>query len=388
MSLVGQGAEKKIRVVVADDSAVMRRAITRILEADPRIEVVATARDGAEAIELTAKLRPDAVTMDVNMPRIDGLRAVEIIMGRHPTPIVVISAHVDSDRTVVQRAMARGAVHVIAKPRDLAFAFDPDRQGAEIRAKVREAAHVPVIRNANFGMAARERVLKGPLPVLTGTAEGPPIVAIGASTGGTIAVGEMLPLLPGDLPACVLIVQHMPPGYTADWARTLDGAAHVTVCEAKHGDHLRAGMVLVAPGGHHMEVRDGTVRLSAGPPVKHHRPSVDVLFDSLRPMASRVIAVLLSGMGDDGAAGMVRLRAAGSETVVQNEASSVVWGMPGAAVKSGCVKRQLPPVETAQFVVKQVQEWTIAHGSTGLVATNRRRGRAAYGADEIRRAVQ
>lgn len=354
----GKGTARKIRVVVADDSGVMRRVLTRIIETDPRMEVVAVARDGAEAIELTSKLRPDVVTMDINMPRVDGLRAIEVIMGRHPTPIVVISGHVPVDGPAGLRALAFGAVHVVEKSSDLAMAADGDREAENIRSKIRAAANVPVIRNANFGMAPARRVMhKAPPPLPLGEPiDGLPIVAIGASTGGTVAFAEMLQCFPADFPGCVLVVQHMPAGYTADWARTLDLTAHITVREARDGDHLRPGSVFIAPGGHHMDVRDVRIRVGLGPRVNHHRPSVDVLFDSLRPVAARVTAVLLSGMGEDGVAGMTRLRELGADTVAQTEATSVVWGMPGAAVKSGCVARQLPPPTAGEYVVARVRE--------------------------------
>lgn len=179
-----------------------------------------------------------------------------------------------------------------------------------------------------------------------------PIVAIGASTGGPAALGDLVSVLPGEFPACILIVQHMPAGYTADLAYCLGQRTELMVSEARHGDLIRPGYVYVAPGGHHMEVVDGEIRLSAGPRVNNQRPSVDILFDSLLPMARRVCAVLLSGMGKDGVSGMVRLRAAGARTVVQDEESSVVWGMPGAAVEAGCVERQLAPTELGRYLAE------------------------------------
>lgn len=181
-----------------------------------------------------------------------------------------------------------------------------------------------------------------------------PIVAIGASTGGPAALGDILPLFPEDFAACVLIVQHMPPGYTAELARQLDQRAAITVVEARHGDAIRAGMAFVAPGGHHMEVRGGIIRLSAGPPVNKQRPSADVLFDSLVSLAKKVQVVLLTGMGYDGVAGMARLRAAGAETVVQDQASSVVWGMPGAAIKAGAASLQLPPADLGRYLMRKI----------------------------------
>jgi two-component system chemotaxis response regulator CheB len=358
----------KVRVLVVDDSAVMRRAITRILEAEGDIEVVATAKDGAEAIELAAKLRPDVITMDVNMPRVDGLRAVEVIMGRHPIPIVLLSAYARPGGEVARQALAYGAVHIIAKPSEHGVSLDLERQAEEIRAKVRGAARVRVIRNAAFGVQPTPKpVVPRPEPVVRDRSA---IVAIGASTGGTVVLGEILPILPADFAAPVLVVQHMPPGYTGEWARSLNEQCALSVVEARHGDSLRPGVVYIAPGGHHMEVRGHYVRLSAGPRVKSHRPSVDVLFDSLLPVAPCVHAVLLTGMGDDGVAGLVRLHAAGAETIVQDQNTSVVWGMPGAAVRTGSVMRQLPPLEVARHLVRSVGVGPpVAESSQSLVAS-------------------
>jgi len=180
-----------------------------------------------------------------------------------------------------------------------------------------------------------------------------PIFAIGASTGGPAALGEVLRLLTQDFPGAILVVQHMPAGYTAEMAAMLDQNATITVVEARHGDALRPGMAFVAPGGHHMVIRDGQIHLTSGPPVNKHRPSVDVLFESLIPVASQVCAVLLTGMGSDGVIGMQKLLEAGADTVVQNEASCVVWGMPGAAVKAGCAQRQLTPAEIGRYIIER-----------------------------------
>jgi two-component system chemotaxis response regulator CheB len=349
-----------IRVLVVDDSGVMRRAITRILESEPDLQVVGTAKDGAEAVELAVRLRPDVITMDVNMPRVDGLRAVQIIMGRQPIPIVIVSGYAQAGGVVQERALAYGAVHVVEKPTGSSISLDIDACAQEIREKVRAAARVPVVRSASF--VARLDPKPAPRPERTilphvprvAPANGLPVVAIGASTGGTVALGELIPALPAEFAGCLVIVQHMAPGYTAELARALDETARIRVVEAKHGDLLRAGVAFIAPGGHHMEVREERIRLNAGPTVKMHRPSVDVLFDSLRPVAKRVRAVLLSGMGDDGVAGMTRLLAAGAQTIVQNEMSSVVWGMPGAAIKAGCATLQMSPSEIGEHLGREV----------------------------------
>jgi two-component system chemotaxis response regulator CheB len=183
-----------------------------------------------------------------------------------------------------------------------------------------------------------------------------PIVAIGASTGGPASLGEILSLLPADLRACLLIVQHMPPGYTADLAYCLDQRAAIHVVEGRDGDELKAGVAFIAPGGQHMQVKNRRIHLSTAARVNMQRPSVDVLFESLVPFAGRVHAILLSGMGQDGVAGMSRLHQAGAVTIVQDEATSIVWGMPGAAVKAGCVSAQLPPTGMARHLLAKVQQ--------------------------------
>jgi len=197
-----------------------------------------------------------------------------------------------------------------------------------------------------------------------------PIIAIGASTGGPAVLNDVLPQFPEDLSACFLIIQHMPPGYTAELASSLAHQAKITVVEARHGDLLRPGIVFIAPGGHHMEMHNGRIRLTSSPPVNKHRPSVDVMFSSLIPVAKRVCAVLLSGMGNDGVVGMTRLRAAGAETLVQDEASSVVWGMPGAAVSAGCVSKQVTPKQLVKFLLERTEAVCEKDGDSGLIEEN------------------
>lgn len=197
-------------------------------------------------------------------------------------------------------------------------------------------------------------------PAAPAAAEVTRIVAIGASTGGPAVLEEILPVLPAEFPACLLIVQHMPPGYTAELANRLNQRTAITVREARNGDRLAPATALIAPGGHHMEVHDGTVRLSVTSPVNNVRPSVDVLFDSLLPVARRVQAVLLTGMGSDGATGMGRLRSAGAETIVQDQSSSVIWGMPGAAVKAGAAVLQMPPAKLGHYLVRRIASGSAA----------------------------
>jgi two-component system chemotaxis response regulator CheB len=353
---VAERARKQLRVLVADDSGLMRRMITRILEAEGDIQVIAGARDGAEAIELVEQLRPNVITMDVNMPRVDGLRAVEVIMGRHPAPIVIISSYTRRGGAAATQALAYGAIDIVEKPSQVGVSLDLELQAQEIRAKVRAAARVRVVRTASFDMACRcskvtaPREVILPVPPPRPAKEGVPVVAIGASTGGPAALGEMLPLIPCGFRGCVMVVQHMPAGYTSDLAYCLNLRTTLTVVEARHGDPLVPGVVYIAPGGCHMELVRERIRLHTSPRHDMYRPSVEVLFESLLGISERVQAVMLSGMGDDGVGAMQRLRALGAATVVQDEDSSVVWGMPGSAVRAGCATLQLPPARLAEYL--------------------------------------
>jgi two-component system chemotaxis response regulator CheB len=347
---------RRLRVLVADDSGLMRRTITQILEAQGDMQVIATARDGAEAIELASRLRPDAITMDINMPHVDCLRSVEVILGRSPLPIVIISSYSKRGGAAASQALAYGAIDIVEKPSLVGVTLDLDMQSHEIRSKVRAAARVRVVRTASFGMTrdrapVAEPVCTRPCQRVRQPADGAvPIVAVGASTGGPAALGEMLPRIPGAFSGCFLIVQHMPPGYTADLARCLDQRSEISVVEASQGDRLLPGVAYIAPGGCHMEFAHDHIRLHTGPRRNMNRPSVDVLYESLIRVPERVHAVMLSGMGDDGVRGMARLRVGGAVTLAQDEASSVVWGMPGTAVQNGCATVQLPPARIAEYL--------------------------------------
>ncbi|HVN86031.1 MAG TPA: chemotaxis-specific protein-glutamate methyltransferase CheB [Candidatus Binatia bacterium] len=369
--VAGDGTGRpRVRVLVADDSGLMRRTITRILEAEGDMQVIATARDGAEAIELAERLRPNVVTMDVNMPRLDGLRAVEVIMGRHPLPVVIISSYTKRGGKAAAQALGYGAIEIVEKPSQVGITLDLELQAHEIRSKVRAAARVRVVRSASFGMTRSTlpppRVRTAASRVAARPTNGFPIVAIGASTGGPAALGEMLPLLPEGFRASVMIVQHMPPGYTADLAQCLDQKSAIRVVEGRHGDPVVPGVAYIAPGGLHMEWEQDRIKLHEGPRQNMHRPSVDILFDSLVSVPQRVQCVLLSGMGDDGVEGMKRLRAGGAATIAQDEASSVVWGMPGAAMKSGCAVLQFPPARLAEYLCAAVGIDGVASAVTEL----------------------
>jgi two-component system chemotaxis response regulator CheB len=339
----------KTRVLIVDDSAVARQVLTEILQSDVRIEVIGTASDPYMAREKIKKLNPDVLTLDVEMPRMDGLTFLRHLMRLHPMPVVMISSLTEKGADVTLQALELGAIDFVPKPKvDLANGLE--NYAREITEKVRGAARARVV--------AHERPLV-PIavePKLTADAiltQGrrrhfkttERLVAIGASTGGTEAIKEILIRMPPDSPGTV-IAQHMPETFTASFAARLDALSAMTVCEARDGSQILPGHAYIAPGNRHLLVaRDGArymCRLHDGPPVNRHRPSVDVLFRSMAEnVGPNAVGVILTGMGDDGARGMKEMRDAGVATIAQDERTSVVWGMPGASVKSGGVDEVL-----------------------------------------------
>jgi two-component system chemotaxis response regulator CheB len=328
------------RVLVVDDSAFMRHCISRALSAQPDLEVVGTATDGIEALELVRRLRPDVVTLDVEMPRLDGLRTLEILMRDTPLPVVMLSSLTEAGAPATIRALELGAVDFVTKPAPPAVGVrqvEPQLVAAvRAAAQARVPGRVPTLTPAGREQAG---VRAGRAHARANQA-----VAIGCSTGGPRALLEVIPRLPPDLPATVLVVQHMPAGFTHSLAERLDHVSTLPVKEAQHGDLAIPGLVLLAPGGRHMELDPaGRVRLTDGPPVHGVRPSVDVLLSSLPPLfGERCVAVILTGMGCDGAAGAARVRAAGGWVLVEDPATATVYGMPRAVAERGLAHRQAP----------------------------------------------
>lgn len=321
-----------IRVLVVDDSAVVRKLLTEELSRQPGIEVVGTAMDPFIAREKIAQLQPDVITLDVEMPRMDGLSFLARLMKHHPIPTVVVSSVTPKNSEAAMRALALGAVEVIAKPGSAMSIPDVSRQ--LVRA-VRAAA-VSRVRAPSQASAPPAAALSGGLSGIETTHR---IIAIGASTGGTTAIERVLTRFPATAPGTV-IVQHMPPVFTTSFAARLNGCCAMEVREARDGDRIAQGVALLAPGGFHMQVEQSgshrVVRIRNGPQVHYQRPAVDVLFQSLARAAGRnVSAAVLTGMGADGADGLLRLREAGAFTIAQDEASSVVFGMPREAIRVG-----------------------------------------------------
>ncbi len=322
-----------IKVLLADDSPLVRAVLKDIFATTDDVQVVGEAANGLEAVELSKKLRPDLIIMDLLMPVLDGLAAIESIMSSSPTPILVLSGTLD-DREVncAFAAIKKGALDVMSKPDGDGLA-NPSVFGASIIEKVRLLARIRVIRRP-----VRHRELPAPVPL----AGGRKILAIGASTGGPKAVMGIVKQLPPDFRGTVLIVQHIASGFARGFAQWLDGECPLKVRLAVEGDLLKEGEVLVAPTDSHLMVIDGRARLSYGEPVNCCRPSVDVLFASLVPRGEEVVGVLLTGMGRDGAQGLRSIREQGGATIVQDEQSCAVFGMPKAAISLEAADRILP----------------------------------------------
>lgn len=339
------------RVLIVDDSPFMRRAIERQLVEAPGVTVVGKATDGVEAVKLALELRPDVITMDVEMPRMNGIQAVAEIMQAVPTPIVMVSTLTKEGAEVTLRALEAGAVEYVAKPSGLSH--DIVDLGDELRAAVFRASHARVRR-----MRPRPQPAASPpaMPRVAGHRPSRQIVVIGASTGGPPALTEVIPRLPGDLPAGVLVVQHMPRGFTEALARRLDAQSSLDVREAQPGDVLAAGTVLVAPGDYHVTVtRDRRIALNQDPPRHGVRPSVDVALESVAPIYGRDAAVaILTGMGKDGAAGCVQVENAGGQVFVQDEDSCVVYGMPKVAKEWTTRARQVTLAHMAEALARSV----------------------------------
>lgn len=326
----------KIRVLVVDDSALVRRVLSELLNSDPAIEVVGTAQDPYQAREKIKALQPDVLTLDVEMPRMDGLTFLGNLMRLHPLPVVMVSSLTEHGAETTLQALELGAIDFVAKPKiDLAHTLEDYRD--ELIDKVKAAASARLLPQRGNGTAGSPapRPVTGRRPLRTTDS----VIAIGASTGGTEAIKEVLQAMPADAPG-VVISQHIPALFSGPFALRMNSVSEMTVKEAEDGDQIVTGHAYIAPGDRHLIVeRSGAryiCRLSDGPPVNRHRPSVDVMFRSTAENAgSNVIGILLTGMGADGAAGLKAIHDANGQTIAQDEKSSIVWGMPGEAVKLG-----------------------------------------------------
>ncbi len=354
---------RKIRVLIVDDSATVRQALKALLETDPEIEVTGTAPDPYVATQRIAEQEPDVITLDVEMPRMDGLTFLEKIMAQHPIPVVICSSLTERGSETAFAALEKGAVEIITKPKmgtkqffDESAVHICDVVKSAARAKRHDGVRPPVAKTLSVQpkLTADAMLEKGSSRAMIETTER--IVAVGASTGGTEALRIFLEALPADAPGTV-IVQHMPEKFTAQFAARLNGLCKVTVKEAVNGDSVLRGQALIAPGNRHLLVkRSGAryyVEIKDGPLVSRHRPSVDVLFRSTARYAGRnAVGVIMTGMGDDGAKGMREMKDAGAYNIAQDEESCVVFGMPAEAIKNGGVDRVIPLEQIAPEVVR------------------------------------
>jgi two-component system chemotaxis response regulator CheB len=345
----------RIRVLVVDDSALMRKLIPAILARDSSIEVVGTAMDGAFALKKIEELQPDVVTLDLEMPRMDGMETLRMIMKHTPLPVILFSTHSKEGGYATFKALALGAVDFLAKPKEAA-AGHLEEIADQLIAKIKVAKRAvgkklppAVVREDPFGPKKEAR------PSLP-----PPrrVIAIGISTGGPNALQFVLSQIPADFLSTILVVQHMPEGFTEMFAKRLDECCALEVHEARSGDLLLAGRVLICPGNRHMMVRHmprgDMVILSDGPPVNGHRPSADVLFHSVaQEFALTAVGVLMTGMGDDGAEGLGAIKAAGGMTIAQSEDTCVVSGMPRAAIQKGYANKIIPLDGIGSYLLHQ-----------------------------------
>jgi two-component system chemotaxis response regulator CheB len=338
---------QRIRVLIVDDSAIVRQTLSEVLSSDPEIEVIGTAGDPFVAAERIAEQVPDVITLDIEMPRMDGLTFLQKIMSQHPIPVVICSSLAEDRAQSTLKALEYGAVDIITKPR-----FGTKQFLEESRITLCQA--IKAAAAAKLRLLSPSRVVE---PKLTADAILSPgtsamlettekVVVIGASTGGTEALKTLLEALPSDCPG-IVIVQHMPELFTRAFAKRLDSLCSITVKEAESNDTVLRGQALIAPGNHHTLIKRSGARyyvdIKDGPLVCRHRPSVDVLFRSAaRYVGQNAVGVILTGMGDDGARGMLEMKQAGAMTIAQDEASCVVFGMPKEAIKYGAVSKILP----------------------------------------------
>ncbi len=359
---------RKIRVIVVDDSALVRSLLAEIINRQPDMECIGTANDPLIAREMIRETNPDVITLDVEMPRMDGIDFLGRLMRLRPMPVVMISTLTERGAEVTMRALELGAVDFVAKPR-VGLSSGLTELAAQIVEKIRVAAvaHVrraPVRDPAGAGHAAAGGASAAAAPpvssaTLLGRVSTEKLICIGASTGGTEAIREVLVQMPADSPA-IVITQHMPPGFTTSFAARLNGLCQITVKEAVHGERILPGHAYIAPGGTQFHVaRSGANYVAVvddGPPVNRHKPSVEVLFKSAAAVVGRnAFGIMLTGMGNDGAAAMREMKNAGSYNYVQDEASCIVFGMPREAIAHGAADEVLPLTQIAPALIARLR---------------------------------
>lgn len=337
----------KIRVLVVDDSAIARQVITKALSSDPGIEVVGSAPDPYIARDKIIELEPDVITLDVEMPRMDGVTFLNKLMKHHPMPVVMVSSLTQEGAETTMAALEAGAVEIVAKP--VMEKHNLNEITVELIDKVKSAARAKIVSPPPGRSAAPLR----PLTSMVATTN--KIVAVGASTGGTEALKKVLSRMPANSPG-ILIVQHMPETFTTAFANRLNELSAMSVKEAEEGDSVTSGVCLLAPGGRHMLLRRSGARyyveIKDGPLVCRHRPSVEVMFNSVaRAAGKNAVGVIMTGMGTDGAKGLLNMKNSGALTIAQDEATCVVFGMPREAIKLGAVEKVVPIDKIAELIL-------------------------------------
>lgn len=404
--MIGE-VSQMIRVLIADDSAFMRKVLSDMFASQPDFEVAGTARNGQETVERVMELSPDLVTLDVNMPVMDGLEALDIIMKEHPIPVVMLSSLTQKGTEQTVKALALGAVDFISKAGGSISSIDGitgeilEKCRAAAKAHARKTTLAPPPKPASAGPPVMKRIQlplrqgykpqesarppepaapahtfakrNNPLLKRNANPPAPPnrpsalpmtdmgrgaekLVVIGTSTGGPQALQNVITRLPGNLPCGVVIVQHMPAGFTKALADRLNTISEIAVKEAEDGDSIRPGQVYIAPGNYHLRIRNGTqIVLGQDPPVGNHRPAVNVMFSSVASLGRKLVAVIMTGMGCDGCEGMREIKEAGGYSIAQDEPTCVVYGMPKAVVDAGLADEIKPVQNIAQAIVEAVK---------------------------------
>ncbi|HEX4073784.1 MAG TPA: chemotaxis response regulator protein-glutamate methylesterase [Candidatus Acidoferrales bacterium] len=354
-------SEKKIRVLVVDDSAFMCKVLQEIINSDPQLEVVGQGRDGRDGVALADSLRPDVITMDINMPHVDGLQATELIMSQHPRPIVIVSSESREGAASTLKALELGAIDFVPKP---SSGIDLDMKAVrdELTRKLKLAAKVRVVRTATRSklpmphapLSAAAKIANS--AALAQTNGKFPMVAIAASTGGPAAVTRVVSGLPKDFAAAVFLVLHMPAAFTKQFTVQLGEVASLPVKEAEAGETPQPGVIYLCPGSHHLQLSsNGKILLDPGPRIDGYRPCADVALETISAYArSLVVAVVLTGMGADAAKGVKTVKAAGGAVLAQDEATSTIFGMPAEAIKTGAVDEVLALDDIAGAIEKRV----------------------------------
>jgi two-component system chemotaxis response regulator CheB len=344
----------RVKVLVVDDSFFVRKRLVDMLSSDPDIEVIDTAQNGLEAIEKVASLRPDVVTLDIEMPKMDGLTALKGIMSAGPTSVIMVSTLTEAGSQATAQALMDGAVDFIHKPTENTN-LKVTQIKEELIAKVKAAAVAKI--NGRHIAATQAPKLTNKIATLSAASK--KLVMIGSSTGGPRALLEVLPRIPKGFPAPIAVVQHMPPGpFVRSIAQRLESISNIKVREAQNDDRLKPGLALIAPGGAHMLIeKDGVIKLNHGPSVNSVKPSVDVMMDSgVSVFGRNSIGVILTGMGHDGANGMAAIKKHGGKTIAEHESTCVIYGMPKAVIDNGDADRVVPLHQVSAEIVKLIEE--------------------------------